>query len=91
MYERFVKRRAEEALSDAPVVLIVGPRWARKTTLARKLGDTGRTYVTLDDQTVLDAARSDPTRFIRTQDRATLDEIQRAGPAAGDQEDSGRG
>jgi len=26
MFERFVERRAEEALSDTPVVLIVGPR-----------------------------------------------------------------
>ena len=77
MYERFVERRAEEALSDTPVVLIVGPRRAGKTTLARKMGDAGRTYVTLDDQTVLDAARSDPTGFIRGLDRATIDEIQR--------------
>ena len=77
MYERFVERRAEEALSDTPVVLIVGPRRAGKTTLARKMGDTGRIYVTLDDQTVLDAARSDPTGFIRGLDRATIDEIQR--------------
>ena len=77
MYERFVERRAEEALSDTPVVLIVGPRRAGKTTLARKMGDAGRVYVTLDDQTVLDAARSDPTGFIRGLDRATIDEIQR--------------
>ena len=77
MYERFVGRRAEEALSDTPVVLIVGPRRAGKTTLARMMGDADRTYVTLDDQTVLDAARSDPTGFIRGLDRATIDEIQR--------------
>jgi predicted AAA+ superfamily ATPase len=60
MYERFVERRAEEALSDTPVVLIVGPRRAGKTTLVRKMGDARRTYITLDDQTTLDAAR--PTR-----------------------------
>ncbi len=77
MYDRFVERRAEEALSDTPVVLIVGPRRAGKTTLVRKMGEAGRTYVTLDDQTVLDAARSDPTGFIRGLDRATIDEIQR--------------
>jgi hypothetical protein len=28
MYERFVERRVEEALSDTPVVLIVGPQRA---------------------------------------------------------------
>jgi predicted AAA+ superfamily ATPase len=78
MYERFVERRAEEALSDTPVVLIVGPRRAGKTTLVRKMGEAGRTYITLDDQTTLDAARSDPVGFIRGLDQAIIDEIQRA-------------
>jgi uncharacterized protein len=78
MYERFVERRTEEALSDTPVVLIVGPRRAGKTTLVRKMGDAGRTYITLDDQTTLDAARSDPVGFIRGLDQAIIDEIQRA-------------
>ena len=78
MFERFVKRRAEEALSDTPVVLIVGPRRAGKTTLVRKMGEVGRTYITLDDQTVLGAAQSDPVGFIRGLDRAIIDEIQRA-------------
>jgi predicted AAA+ superfamily ATPase len=77
MFERFVERRAEEALSDTPVVLIVGPRRAGKTTLVRKMGEAGRAYITLDDQTVLEAAQSDPTGFIRGLDRATIDEIQR--------------
>ena len=78
MFERFVERRAEEALSDTPVVLIVGPRRAGKTTLVRKMGEAGRTYITLDDRTVLEAARSDPAGFIRGLDRAIIDEIQRA-------------
>jgi uncharacterized protein len=91
MFERFVERRAKEALSDTPVVLIVGPRRAGKTTLVRKMGETGRTYVTLDDQTVLEAAQSDPAGFIRGLDRAIIDEIQRARPAARDQENGGRG
>jgi predicted AAA+ superfamily ATPase len=78
MYERFVERRAEAALSDTPVVLIVGPRRAGKTTLVRKMGEAGRIYITLDDQTTLDAARSDPVGFIRGLDQAIVDEIQRA-------------
>jgi uncharacterized protein len=78
MYERFVERRAKEALSDTPVVLIVGPRRAGKTTLVRKMGEAGRTYITLDDQTTLDAAQSDPVGFIRGLDQAIIDEIQRA-------------
>jgi predicted AAA+ superfamily ATPase len=78
MFERFVERRAKEALSDTPVVLIVGPRRAGKTTLVRKMGEVGLTYITLDDQTVLAAAQSDPAGFIRGLDRAIIDEIQRA-------------
>jgi len=78
MYPRFVERRAEEALADTPVVLIVGPSRAGKTTLARKMAEEGRTYITLDDRTVLDAALSDPNGFIRGLDRAIIDEIQRA-------------
>jgi uncharacterized protein len=78
MFERFIERRVEQALSDTPVVLIVGPRRAGKTTLVRKMEESGRTYITLDDQTVLEAARSDPTGFIRGLDQAIIDEIQRA-------------
>ena len=78
MFKRFVERRADEALSDTPVVLIVGPRRAGKTTLVKSMGEAGRTYITLDDQTVLEAARSDPAGFIRGLDRAIIDEIQRA-------------
>jgi predicted AAA+ superfamily ATPase len=78
MFQRYVERRVEEALADTPVVLIVGPRRAGKTTLVRKMGETGRTYCTLDDQTVLAAAQSDPAGFIRGLDRAIIDEIQRA-------------
>ena len=78
MFKRFVERRAEEALSDTPVVLIVGPRRAGKTTLVKGMEEAGRTYITLDDQTVLEAARSDPAGFIRGLDRAIIDEIQRA-------------
>src|SRR5687768_10918838 len=79
MYERFIERRVEEALADTPVALVVGPRRAGKTTLARKLGQSGRrTYVTLDDQTVLGVARADPVGFIRGMDRVVIDEVQRA-------------
>ncbi|MDD4933268.1 MAG: ATP-binding protein [Methylacidiphilaceae bacterium] len=60
------------------MVLIVGPRRAGKTTLVRKVGEAGRTYLTLDDRTVLAAARSDPAGFIRGLDKAIIDEIQRA-------------
>ena len=78
MYERFVERLTKAALADTPVVLIVGPRRVGKTTLARRMAEAGRTYLTLDDQTALDAAHSDPAGFIRGLDRAIVDEFQRA-------------
>ncbi|MBO6639028.1 MAG: ATP-binding protein [Roseitalea sp.] len=78
MFKRFLESRAEEALSDTPVVLIVGPRRAGKATLVKKMQEEGRDYITLDDQTVLEAAQSDPAGFVRGLDRAIIDEIQRA-------------
>ncbi len=78
----YIERRArpivEAALADTRVVLISGPRQAGKTTLARQLAQDGRPYITLDDAGTLDAARSDPTGFIRGIDRAVIDEVQRA-------------
>ncbi|GMM62429.1 ATP-binding protein [Novosphingobium pituita] len=78
MYARFVENRVKEALSDTPVVLVTGPRRAGKTTLVRKMGEAERTYITLDDQTALEAARIDPSGFIRGLDKAIIDEVQRA-------------
>lgn len=77
MYTRLVEHRLREALADTPVALVIGPRRAGKTTLVRAMGEAGRDYLTLDDQTVLDAARTDPESFIRGLDRAIVDEVQR--------------
>jgi hypothetical protein len=57
---------------------VIGPRRAGKTTLVKKLEADGHRYLTLDDQTTLDAARADPAGFIRGLDRPIIDEIQRA-------------
>lgn len=78
----YIDRKArpivETALADTRVVLISGPRQAGKTTLARQFSDSSRPYITLDDVGTLNAARSDPTGFIRGIDRAVIDEVQRA-------------
>lgn len=68
----------EAALADTRVVLISGPRQAGKTTLARMFSDRDRPYFTLDDASTLNAAREDPTGFIRGIRRAVIDEVQRA-------------
>lgn len=77
MYKRLMEHRVREALADTPVALVIGPRRAGKTTLVRAMDERGRDYLTLDDQTVLGAARLDPSGFIRGLDRAIIDEIQR--------------
>lgn len=68
----------ETALADTRVVLISGPRQAGKTTLARMFSDRDRPYITLDDAGTLNAAKADPTGFIRGIKRAIIDEVQRA-------------
>ena len=57
IYERPAKKIVEEALQDNPVVSILGPRQAGKTTLAKAVAPD-REYLTLDDENLL--ARSTP-------------------------------
>ncbi len=73
MYKRLMEHRVRETLADTPVALVIGPRRAGKTTLVRAMAERGRAYLTLDDQTVLGAARVDPSGFIRGLDRAIID------------------
>ena len=77
-------------LATFPVVVITGARQTGKSTLARELGGEARTYLTLDDYSVLDQARRAPDAFLVRGaftssfsdsfdkfGRVTLDEIQR--------------
>ncbi|MGZ2506926.1 putative AAA+ superfamily ATPase [Rhizobium beringeri] len=41
LYPRLVEQRVADAMSDARVVLIVGPRQSGKTTLAKKMANKG--------------------------------------------------
>ncbi|TCT01965.1 hypothetical protein EDC26_12153 [Paralcaligenes ureilyticus] len=75
---RFVEANVRAALHDTPVVLINGPRQCGKTTLVRQLTGELHTYITLDDDTALAAARSDPAGFVRGLEYAVIDEVQRA-------------
>jgi hypothetical protein len=78
LFQRFAVDRVVAALQDTPVVMVVGPRQCGKTTLVRNLMPGERAYVTLDDDTVLQGAREDPAAFVRSFDRVTIDEVQRA-------------
>ena len=48
MIERSAAVQVSDALSDTPVVMIVGPRQCGKSTLANQFLE-GRKYITLDD------------------------------------------
>jgi len=77
-YPRFASELIATALEDTPVVLVTGPRQCGKTTLVQKLVSGDREFLTLDDDTVLAAARSDPAGLVRGLENSTIDEVQRA-------------
>jgi predicted AAA+ superfamily ATPase len=67
---------AQEALGQYPVVTLVGPRQAGKTTLARALG--ARPYANLEEPETRRFAQDDARGFLaQFPDGAVLDEIQR--------------
>lgn len=78
LFPRLIEARIAEALTDTPVVLIVGPRQAGKTTLVRQIAGPQLRYLTLDDETTKLAALEDPVGMIRNLDRAIIDEVRRA-------------
>lgn len=76
-HPRYLQQQVLDALSDTPVVCILGPRQVGKTTLARQL-QPERSYVSFDDATLLAAARHDPIGFVAgLPEQVTLDEVQR--------------
>ena len=80
----YIKRDMEDlvlSLSEQfKVILITGPRQVGKTTMLEKLmWGTGRKYVSLDDLTVRNTAKTDPEGFIKTYSPPVfIDEIQYA-------------
>ncbi|MGB0955877.1 MAG: ATP-binding protein [Panacagrimonas sp.] len=78
MHPRSIQASLLEALGDTPVVLLNGARQTGKSTLVQTLCP-GIRYLTLDDPTVLAAAKADPFGFIAAFNAPVcLDEVQRA-------------
>ena len=78
LYPRHLQSKLREALSDTPVVCLLGPRQVGKSTLCQQIA-AERHYLTFDDHTILTAAQQDPTGFIQSlPEFVTLDKIQRA-------------
>jgi len=80
LYERHIKAGLDAALDDTPVVIVVGPRQAGKSTLASAVAEErGARYVTLDDDGPREAANEDPTGFIEgAMLPLCIDEFQKA-------------
>ncbi len=80
MYHRFSTEKIKTALTDTPVVFVMGPRQSGKTTLVKNIIDDSWEYINLDDQTQFEVARNDPVGFIRNlpaKKRIAIDEVQR--------------
>lgn len=80
LYARHVKPQLEAALDDTPVVVIVGPRQAGKSTLAAQIAEArGARHVTLDDAGPRAAANADPPEFVAQPELPLfIDEFQKA-------------
>lgn len=78
-YKRTLSEAVETANKFFKVVLICGPRQVGKTTLFRKMKDSSRKYVSLDDGDDLLLAQEDPQEFfVKYPPPVFIDEIQRA-------------
>ena len=57
----YITRTLEPVITKAskqlPVIMVIGPRQVGKTTFLRHLAGENRTYVTLDDPTLLSLAK----------------------------------
>ncbi len=77
LYPRYIEPTLKTALADTPVVCVLGPRQAGKTTLVQRLAPK-RTYLSFDDPNLLNAASLDPLGFVQgLPAKVILDEIQR--------------
>ena len=81
---QYIARELEQVVArvtrEYPVVLVTGPRQVGKTTMLRKMMEgTARSYVSLDDLTERDLARTDPQLFLELHKPPVLiDEVQYA-------------
>ena len=79
MIERTISRRILSLSDDFKVLLVTGARQVGKTTLLKMLCENGRTYITLDDKSSLDLAKTDPEAFFFLNPvPCMIDEVQRA-------------
>ena len=77
MIERIIADKIEKSISQVPVVTVLGPRQAGKTTLVRELFPD-YTYVNLEDKATRELAENDYIGFFkRYSEPMIIDEVQR--------------
>lgn len=77
LYPRSIATALMVALTDTPVVCLLGPRQSGKTTLVQSVVPA-RSYISLDNQNYFRTALTDPVGFINSlPEFVTLDEVQR--------------
>ena len=80
MFTRNITKNLTDSLSDTPVVLLIGARQVGKSTLVKSLDieNYKPQYITFDDLTILNAARTNPKAFIESVETPVIfDEVQR--------------
>lgn len=76
-YFRPLERAIKIALTDTPVVCILGPRQCGKSTLAQTFSSK-RPYISFDKASFVETALNDPSGFVEALPKSViLDEIQR--------------
>lgn len=78
---RHIRSRLQEALTDTPATVLLGPRQAGKSTIALASDAAGDVdaYLTFDEESLVEAVARDPSGFLAgLPRRVALDEIQRA-------------
>jgi predicted AAA+ superfamily ATPase len=79
LFKRWQQTTVQQALKIWRVVVISGPRQSGKTTLAQHVIRKQDTFITLDDQLMLNAALDDPMGFVyHEHGTLIIDEIQKA-------------
>ena len=77
LFPRLLAPVVRVALTDTPVVCVVGPRQSGKTTLVQHLAPD-RAFFSLDENNYYQTAALDPSGFVAAlPDAVTVDEIQR--------------
>lgn len=78
MFKRWQENSIKSALSNRRVVILSGSRQCGKTTTSKTMADNNAIYRTLDDSTLLQAAKNDPQGFVKlSKGTMIIDEIQR--------------